>query len=136
MEYEVVDLSEVGVDLHSNGPSAFAKADFSSAHRGPDGVISWSPPGRGGVYGGIATQDDAGGHEGERHLDGEELLLVSDGALRVVLLDDKGKAADEVRLTENKAFLVPRGVWHRVIPEGPCRFLFLGDGRTEIRPTQ
>jgi mannose-6-phosphate isomerase-like protein (cupin superfamily) len=136
MEYEVVDLSEVGVDLHSSGPSAFAKADFSSAHRRPDGIISWNPPGQGGVFGGIATQDAAGGHGGERHMDGEELLVVLDGVLRVVLLDDDGKATGEVRLTENKAFLVPRAVWHRVLPEGPCRFLFLGGGTTEIRQAQ
>ena len=133
MELTTVDLRQIGVNLCKEERSGFVAADFSTGKRDADGVISWTPPGHGGLYGGIAVQETAGDHGGERHLDGEELLVVLDGVLRVVLLDGQGTTTKEVRLTQNQAVLVPRTVWHRVAPEGACRYLFMGGGRTEIK---
>jgi hypothetical protein len=51
----------------------------------------------------------------------------------VVLLAGEGQPERRVMLEENQATLVPQGAWHRLAIDEPCRYLFLGGGRTEIR---
>ena len=46
----------------------------------------------------------------ERHLEGEELLHVLEGAVEVTLLLDSGPTS--TRLDAGAIFLVPTGVWH------------------------
>jgi quercetin dioxygenase-like cupin family protein len=46
----------------------------------------------------------------ERHPDGEELLHVLKGAVRVTLLAESGPA--RVRLDTGSVLVIPRGVWH------------------------
>lgn len=128
------NLLEARVDLRREGASTFLTPDFSTARPGPAGVLSWDPNVEG-VLGGIVAQDTASEHGGERHLDGDELIVTLTGRLTVILLDDEGTVLRSIPLEENRATLVPRGTWHRLLITAPCRYLFFGGGRTEIRRT-
>ena len=55
------------------------------------------------------------------------------GRLTVIHLNDAGEEIAQATLDEGQAVLNPRGVWHRLTMDGPCRYLFFGGGRTEIR---
>jgi hypothetical protein len=127
-----VDFTQARVDLRLDGPSAFLMPDLSTARRQPDGVITWDP-GTQGVFGGMVEQDAPGDHGGERHLDGDELIVALTGPLTIVHLDEAGKTVAAITLEEGQATLTPRGVWHRLVMTEPCRYLFFGGGRTEIR---
>ena len=72
-------------------------------------------------------------HGGERHLDGDELVYVISGSAHLAL-DHDGNGHDIVDLQAGAAFVVPRGIWHRVLIDEPSRLLFIGTGRTEVRP--
>lgn len=70
----------------------------------------------------------------ESHPEGEELLLLLEGATDLLL-----ETADGVRVIplrpERPAFLVPRGHWHRFRTPGQARLLFVTFGAgTEHRP--
>lgn len=129
---EVVNLTETSVDLRREGSSAFMVPNLATASRKPDGVLAWDP-GASGVLGGMVRQETRGDHNGERHLDGDELIVAVSGQLTIVLLEDDGTERQRLPLQENEATLVPRGVWHRLEIESACRYLFFGGGRTEIR---
>jgi mannose-6-phosphate isomerase-like protein (cupin superfamily) len=69
----------------------------------------------------------------EMHPDGDELLCVVTGAIDVVLEQDGAEHVAEVR--SGRAFVVPRGVWHRVLVREPGKLMFCTPGpRTERRP--
>lgn len=51
-------------------------------------------------------------HRGERHPDGDELLYLISGRVSVILEEAVGDRT--VPLAPGQAFVVPRGVWHRV----------------------
>lgn len=65
-------------------------------------------------------------HGGEMHPDGDELLLLLSGSV-TVLLEDRDPAR-EVHLAPGQAFIVPRGVWHRVILSEPSQLLYITPG--------
>ena len=69
----------------------------------------------------------------EMHPAGEELLLLLSGAVEVVM--EVGQGERRVALGAGQAFLMPRGVWHRVEVREPGRFVFVtyGEG-TQHRP--
>lgn len=68
----------------------------------------------------------------ERHPDGDELLCVVSGAIAVVLEHDGAQEVAEV--IAERAFVVPRGVWHRVLVREPGKLMFCTPGpRTEHR---
>jgi len=71
-------------------------------------------------------------HGGERHPDGDELLYVVSGAIRVAL-DYEEREAEVVAVQAGRAFVVPRGVWHRVLVDEPCHLLHFTPGRSEVR---
>lgn len=79
-----------------------------------------------------ATMEEDGDHHGERHLDGDEVLYLFAGAMRLSL--ELGGGTVEVPVKAGEAVAVPRGVWHRLLIDEPAHFLFIGGGRTEIRP--
>jgi quercetin dioxygenase-like cupin family protein len=58
----------------------------------------------------------------ERHLDGDELLHVLDGAVDVTVLTDTGPA--RVRVAAGSVFVCPRGLWHRQLPRPRVTMLF------------
>ena len=68
----------------------------------------------------------------EMHPDGDELLCLVTGAIAVVLERDGAESTAEV--SAGRAFVVPRGVWHRVLVREPGKLMFCTPGpRTEHR---
>jgi catechol 2,3-dioxygenase-like lactoylglutathione lyase family enzyme len=65
-------------------------------------------------------------HRGEMHPDGDELLYLVSGSVEIVLEDDDRE--ERVGLEPGQAFVVPRGVWHRVTLREPSHLLYLTPG--------
>jgi quercetin dioxygenase-like cupin family protein len=103
-----------------------------------NGVISLlastrPPPAVDGLSIGVAITDRPAPHAGERHPDGDELLYMIAGEATVVLERTEGE--ELVALSAGTACLVPRGLWHRVIPRGEITLLYATPGpHTERRP--
>ena len=127
---KVVKFGYFCVNLCARGPSSFIKPDDSTAVRTEHGTLLWDP-GIDGLLGGAGFQEADSDHGGERHLDGDELLYLIAGRMRLALMDDDG---GEIQLTPGDAVLVPQGRWHRLIIDEPSHYLSFGGGRTEIRP--
>ena len=77
------------------------------------------PPQRidGYTIGAIPTVVGPGPHGGEVHPDGDEFLYVVSGVMELILDDgDDGGAArrDKGCMQSGDAYVVPRGVWHRL----------------------
>jgi mannose-6-phosphate isomerase-like protein (cupin superfamily) len=77
------------------------------------------PPRRidGYTIGAVACPVGPGPHAGEVHPDGDEFLHVVSGAMELVLDDGDQHAVGvetHVVLRAGDAYVVPRGVWHRV----------------------
>jgi mannose-6-phosphate isomerase-like protein (cupin superfamily) len=72
-------------------------------------------------------------HGGERHIDGDELLYLISGVVRVSL-DHDDREPEVVTLGPGDAFVVPQGTWHRVLVDEPSDLLFMTPGRNEVRP--
>jgi quercetin dioxygenase-like cupin family protein len=91
------------------------------------------PPAVDGLSVGIAITDRPAPHAGERHPDGDELLHLIAGEA-VVLIEQPG-GEERVALRAGDACVVPRGLWHRVLPQGPITLLYVTPGpSTERRP--
>ena len=72
----------------------------------------------------------------EMHPDGDEVLYLLSGALDVVLEQPDGNDSASA-LQAGRAFVVPRGVWHRLLLHEPGQLLFFTPGpRTEHRSTR
>jgi len=72
-------------------------------------------------------------HNGELHPDGDELLYLVSGRVDVILEENGSEHVVEV--TAGQAFVVPRGVWHRVNLREPSRILHITPGpRGDHRP--
>jgi mannose-6-phosphate isomerase-like protein (cupin superfamily) len=68
----------------------------------------------------------------EMHPDGDELLCVVSGAISVVL--ERDGAENTADVSAGRAFVVPRGIWHRVLVREPGKLMFCTPGpRTEHR---
>ncbi len=65
-------------------------------------------------------------HAGEMHPDGDELLFVISGHVSV-LLEEPG-AHRLLELRPGQALVVPRGVWHRVVPNEPSQLVHITPG--------
>ena len=61
--------------------------------------------------------------EWEMHPHGDELLLLLSGALDVIL--DLPTGEQTIALTTGAAYVVPRGVWHRMTMREPSDLLFV-----------
>ncbi|MDX1649004.1 MAG: cupin domain-containing protein [Myxococcota bacterium] len=69
----------------------------------------------------------------EMHPAGDELVLLLDGAIDLVLEETDGERV--VPLRDRRAFVVPRGVWHRAVVHRPGRVLHVTRGAgTRHRP--
>ena len=79
-------------------------------------------------------------HRGEIHPDGDELLYLVSGAIDVVV--ETGGTQDSIgeehvtRVEPGQAFIVPRGLWHRVEVREPSRLVHItpgpGDGHRPL----
>ena len=126
---KVVTLSEVHVHIRARGSAEFLAKDFSKVTKLADTMV-WDPA-VDGILWGESRQNDSGSHGGERHLDADEVLYLISGAFRLSLELDEGRA--EIPVKAGEAVIVPQGIWHRLIVDEPCHYLFFGGGRTEIR---
>ena len=87
-------------------------------------------PPKGRLAGGVRLRKNTGW---EMHPDGDELLILLSGSIRLLL--DDGESETIVKVSAGKAFVVPRGVWHRQLVNEPGDLLFFTPGpRTETRP--
>lgn len=83
---------------------------------------------------GVATMAENAPHGGEMHPDGDEVLYLISGKVRVVFLD-----CDEpdIDVKPGDGLVVPRGVWHRVDVLEPCQIVYLTPGpNNEFRPVE
>jgi mannose-6-phosphate isomerase-like protein (cupin superfamily) len=91
------------------------------------------PPRRidGYTIGVIANIDGPGPHGGEVHPDGDEFLYVVSGTMELILDDGDERAAGvetKVLLRSGDAYVVPRGVWHRLEPVEPSHLIHVTPG--------
>jgi mannose-6-phosphate isomerase-like protein (cupin superfamily) len=85
-------------------------------------TITSAPPGPprridGYTIGVIPSIDGPGPHRGEVHPDGDEFLYVVSGTMELILDDGDVRAVGvetRVLLRAGDAYVVPRGVWHRL----------------------
>jgi mannose-6-phosphate isomerase-like protein (cupin superfamily) len=76
---------------------------------------------------------DADWRHWERHPHGEELLVLLSG--RVTMIYEVAGEDRSVTLEPERAWLVPRGTWHRAVVHAPGKLLAITYGReTEHRP--
>lgn len=123
------DLGAAVATLYRDGSSAVV--DFEPGTKPPtrvDGFTVGAP---------VMTQNAP--HRGELHPDGDELLYLISGAVDVVLDDgDLETVGTETTtpLEPGEAFIVPKGVWHRVVVKEPSHFVHItpgpGDGHRPL----
>lgn len=126
-------------DTGTPAGSRAASFDLSKGfmHLQPDGSIellaSKGPahPNVEGRLAGEARMSKSPPHGGEMHPDGDELLYLVEGQVDVALDEPTGETV--VSLAPGDAFIVPRGIWHRVLVNDPCRLLFFTPGRSQVR---
>jgi mannose-6-phosphate isomerase-like protein (cupin superfamily) len=81
---------------------------------------------------GVATMSKNSPHAGEMHPDGDEILYLISGRVRVVFL---GSAVDDIEVSPDDGLVVPKGVWHRVDILEPSQIVYLTPGpNNEYRP--
>ena len=91
------------------------------------------PPRVNGLSIGVAVMNHPAPHGGERHADGDELLYLIAGSATLVL--ERPDGHERIELAAGGACVVPRGLWHRVIPHGEMTLLYATPGpNTERRP--
>lgn len=74
---------------------------------------------------GVATMTENSPHGGERHPDGDEVLYLISGRVRVVFIDDP---IDDVDVRPGDGLVVPKGLWHRVDILEPSQIVYLTPG--------
>ncbi len=81
---------------------------------------------------GIATMTENSPHNGEMHPDGDEVLYLISGRVRVTIETDP---VEELIVEPGDGLIVPKGVWHRVDVLEPCQIMYATPGpRGEYRP--
>ena len=81
---------------------------------------------------GVATMTENAPHNGEMHPDGDEVLYLISGRVRVTF---EAPEAEDIDMTPGDGLIVPKGVWHRVDVLEPCQIVYLTPGpRFEWRP--
>lgn len=86
----------------------------------PDPPIPFS-----GVTFGVATMTANSPHGGERHPDGDEILYLVSGRVKVVFLDSD---EEDIDVAPGDGLVVPKGVWHRVDIIEPSQIVYLTPG--------
>ena len=85
-----------------------------------------------GVTFGVATMSENSPHGGERHPDGDELLYLISGRVRVVFIDSD---VSDVDVEPGQGLVVPQGAWHRVDIIEPSQIVYLTPGpNNQFRP--
>jgi mannose-6-phosphate isomerase-like protein (cupin superfamily) len=81
---------------------------------------------------GVAMMTENSPHDGEMHPDGDEILYLISGRVRVVFpVDD----LDDIDVAPGDGLVIPKGLWHRVDILAPSRIVYLTPGpNNEYRP--
>ncbi len=66
----------------------------------------------------------AGSSPWEKHNNGDELLLVTDGEVQIEVLEDSGDSWTEL-LKEGSLFVVPKGRWHQLTAQDYVNILYI-----------
>ena len=74
---------------------------------------------------GVATMRQNSPHGGELHADGDEVLYLIAGRVRVVFLDGD---YDDIEVAPGDGLIVPKGTWHRVDILEPSQIVYLTPG--------
>ncbi len=74
---------------------------------------------------GIATMSENSPHDGEMHPDGDEVLYLVSGHVRVVFEEP---SFDDVDMRPGDGLVVPQGAWHRVDILEPSRIMYATPG--------
>lgn len=74
---------------------------------------------------GLATMTENSPHGGEMHPDGDEVLMLVSGRVRVVF-EEPGFV--DVEMQAGDGLIVPRGIWHRVDILEPSQILYATPG--------
>lgn len=74
---------------------------------------------------GVATMSENSPHDGEMHPDGDEVLYLIDGKVRVIVETDP---VQELEMLPGDGMIVPKGVWHRVDIIEPSQIVYLTPG--------
>ncbi len=106
------DLAETVVGLSRDG-AARALPQAAGPPRRIDGLTVGAP-----------RMSRAAPHNGEMHPDGDELLFLVSGAVEVIFVKPERVAT----LAAGQALVVPKGVWHRVVPKEPSQILHITPG--------
>ncbi len=81
---------------------------------------------------GVATMSENSPHNGEMHADGDEVLYLISGRLKVVFLDSP---EEDVDVRPGDGLIVPKGMWHRVDIIEPSQIVYLTPGpNNDFRP--
>ena len=108
------ELSQVVVGLQRDGEARLVQ-------QGP------GPPVRiDGLTVGAPVMTRPAPHAGEMHPDGDELLFLVSGKVSVVL--EEAGAERVLEVLPGQAVVVPRGVWHRVVPKEPSQLIHITPG--------
>ena len=115
--------------IHFEGSVADIARDWSMTIRSaPPG-----PPRRidGYTIGAIPNIEGPGPHAGEVHPDGDEFLYVVSGTMELILDDGDEQTVGvetKVLLRSHDAYVVPRGVWHRLEAVEPSYLIHVTPG--------
>ena len=81
---------------------------------------------------GVATMSENSPHRGEMHPDGDEVLYLISGRIRVVFTDDP---IDDIDVQPGGGLVIPKGLWHRVDILEPSQIVYLTPGpNNEFKP--
>ena len=81
---------------------------------------------------GVATMSENSPHDGEMHPDGDEVLYLISGKVRVTL---ETNPVQELDMSPGDGMIVPKGIWHRVDIIEPSQLVYLTPGPGgEYRP--
>lgn len=85
-----------------------------------------------GITFGVATMSENSPHDGEKHSDGDEVLYLISGRVRVLFLDGP---EEDIDVRPGDGLVVPKGRWHRVDIIEPSQIVYLTPGpNNEFRP--
>lgn len=81
---------------------------------------------------GVAAMSENSPHGGEMHPDGDEVLYLISGRVKVVFLDSP---EEDIDVRPGDGLVVPKGMWHRVDIIEPSEIVYLTPGpNNEFRP--